>query len=252
MTDRSSGLFYAVRRLPRRRTSLEKKYGYASDYTGTDMFISLSGSTGGKRPASELSVRALCTNRHLTEHLPVGEGGADFTFLDDVSLHVHCVVPPTKPREPVMTPLDGKGDRATTGEVAWRLINMLSLNQLGLVERGAGQGGRSLREMLALFADLSDSATERKIRGVRSVDSRPVVRRVRREAGVAAARGTEVTVTFDDKAFEGSGVYLLGAVLDRFFAEYVGINHFTQLVARTTERGDIMRWPPRLGLRRSL
>ena len=33
--------------------------------------------------------------------------------------------------------------------------------------------------MLSLFADLADSATERKIRGVRSVDSRPVVRRVR-------------------------------------------------------------------------
>jgi type VI secretion system protein ImpG len=42
---------------------------------------------------------------------------------------------------------------------------------------------------------------------------------------------------------------LLGAVLDRFFAEYVAINHFTQTVIRTPERGEIMRWPLRLGLR---
>ena len=92
-------------------------------------------------------------------------------------------------------------------------------------------------------------STDRKIRGVRSVESRAIVRRVRQPQGAAAARGLEVTVTLDDKAFEGSGAFLLGAVLDRFFAEYVAINHFTQTVVRTPERGEIMRWPPRLGLR---
>ena len=39
----------------------------------------------------------------------------------------------------------------------------------------------------------------------------------------------------DDKAFEGSGAFLIGAVLDRFFAEYVAINHFTQ-TGRAHER----------------
>ena len=29
----------------------------------------------------------------------------------------------------------------------------------------------------------------------------------------------------------------MGAMLDRFFAEYVAINHFTQTVVRTIERG---------------
>jgi type VI secretion system protein ImpG len=66
------------------------------------------------------------------------------------------------------------------------------------------------------------------------------------------ARGTEVTVTLDDKAFEGSGVFLLGAVLDRFFAEYAAMNHFTQTVIRTPDRGEIMRWPTRSGSRRRL
>ena len=67
--------------------------------------------------------------------------------------------------------------------------------------------------------------------------------------GAAAARGLEITVVLEEKAFEGSGAFLLGAVLDRFFAEYVAINHFTQTVVRTPERGEIMRWPPRIGLR---
>jgi len=246
-----TGLCYTVRRLPRRRTAEERKYGQKSDYTGTDLFLSL-GERSDPEEASrvaELSVQALCTNRHLTEHLPVGEGGADFRFLDDVDLVVRCVAGPTRPREPTLTGMAGRAQDASIGDVAWRVISMLSLNHLGLVERAAGGGAQSLRELLVLFADDSDSATERKIRGLRSLDARAIVRRVRQPQGAAAARGLEISVLIDDKAYEGSGAFLMGAVLDRFFAEYVAINHFTQVVVRTNERGEIMRWPPRAGLR---
>jgi type VI secretion system protein ImpG len=241
-----------VRRLPRRRTGEEKKYGAESDYTGTDMFISLGEPAGieDEDSVSELSVRAVCSNRHLTEHLPVGEGGADFRLLDDVTLDVVCALGPTPPRGPVVGQLRSRSETAHNGTVTWRLINMLSLNHLGLVERGAGKNGQSIKETLSMFADLQDGATERKIRGIRSVDSRPVVRRVQQRTGSAIARGTEVTVLLDEKAFEGSGTFLLGAILDRFFAEYSALNHFTQTVIRTTERGEIMRWPARIGLRR--
>jgi type VI secretion system protein ImpG len=249
-----TGLWYTVRRLPRRRTVEEKKYGAASDYTGTDMFISLGEPAGieDDDAVSELSVRALCSNRHLTEHLPVGEGGADFRLLDDVTLDVVCALGPTSPRGPVVGQLRSRSETAHTGTVTWRLINMLSLNHLGLVERGAGKNGQSIKETLSMFADLQDGATERKIRGIRSVDSQPVVRRVQQRTGSGIARGTEVTVMLEEKAFEGSGTFLLGAILDRFFAEYSALNHFTQTVIRTTERGEIIRWPVRVGLRRAL
>ena len=93
---------------------------------------------------AELSVRALCSNRHLTEHLPVGDGGTDFRLLDNVTLDIRCVAGPTPPREPVLAQLRSRTETAHTGAVAWRLINMLSLNHLGLVERGAGHNGQSL------------------------------------------------------------------------------------------------------------
>ncbi len=251
MASRSAtGLSYTIRRLPRRRTIEEKKYGPVSNYAGTDVFLSL-----GERSdpdellrVAELSVEALCTNRHLAENLPVGESGADFRFLDDVELDVRCLAGPTPAREPHMTALEGKGTDISTGEVAWRLVNMLSLNHLGLVDR-AVDGATALRETLILFADLADSATDRKIRGVRNIGARPIVRRLRQPQGAAAARGLEITVVLEEKAFEGSGAFLLGAILDRFFAEYVAMNHFTQTVVRTAERGEIMRWPPRIGLR---
>ena len=246
----ATGLSYTIRRLPRRRTAEEKKYGSVSNYAGADVFLSL-----GERSdpdellrVAELSVEALCTNRHLAESLPVGESGADFRFLDDVALNVRCLAGPTPAREPQMTALESKSANFSTGEVAWRLVNMLSLNHLGLLDREK-DGATALRETLILFADVADSATDRKIRGVRSLSAKPIVRRLRQPEGAAAARGLEITVVLEEKAFEGSGPFLLGAILDRFFAEYVAINHFTQTVVRTVERGEIMRWPPRIGLR---
>jgi type VI secretion system protein ImpG len=250
----ASGLYYTVRRLPRRRTVEEKRVGISSDYTGTDMFISLSalGGTDDETAIAELSVRALCSNRHLTEHLPIGVGGADFHLIDDFTLELACVAGPTPPREPIVKQLRSRSETAHSGTITWRLVNMLSTNHLGLVERGGGRNGQALRETMSMFAEMTDSVTERRIRGIRAVDSRPTVRRIRQRSGVGAARGIEITVTIDEKAFEGTGVFVLGAVLDRFFAEYSAFNHFTQTVIYSTERGELMRWPPRTGMRRPL
>ena len=249
-----SGPSFTVRRLPRLRSVEEKRMGLSSDYMGTDMFISLS-TLGGEdedTAIAELSVRALCSNRHLTEHLPLGAGGTDFRLVDDVTLDLVCIAGPTPPREPIVTQLRSRSETAHTGTVTWRLINLLSTNHLGLVERGAGRNAQALRETLSMFADMNDAVTERRIRGIRNVDSRPITRRVRQRSGVGAARGTEITVTIDEKAFEGTGAFLIGAVLERYFAEYSGFNHFTQTVIRSVDRGEIMRWPPRMGSRRPL
>jgi type VI secretion system protein ImpG len=247
-------LAYTIRRLPRRRSNAERRQGLASNYTGTDVFLSLSEPAGVEEEHSvvELSIKALCSNRHLTEHLPLGQGGADFRLLDQSELLVTCVSGPTPPREPIVKHLRGRGETASAGSVTWRLINMLSVNHLGLVERGSQQNAHALRELLSMFADISDNAIERRIRGLRSVDSKPIVRRMRQVGGVGVARGVEITVTIDEKAFAGSGAFLLGAVLDRFYSEYSSLNHFTQTVIRSLDRGEIMRWPVRAGARRLL
>jgi len=60
-------------------------------------------------------------------------------------------------------------------------------------------------------------------------------------------RGLQVTLTFDDRAFEGTGYAILGAVLDRFLADHVQINSFTQTVIASRSRGEVMRFAPRSG-----
>ena len=58
---------------------------------GTDMFLTLIGhdkDIEAEDPMTELSISALCSNRHLPEHLPVGETGADFLFLDNDQIKI--------------------------------------------------------------------------------------------------------------------------------------------------------------------
>ena len=79
--------------------------------------------------------------------------------------------------------------------------------------------------------------------------ARPVFRPVANGGPIAFGRGLEVDVTLDEAAYRGRGVFLLGAVLEEVFARYVSINSFTETVLRSTDRGEIARWPARTGQR---
>ncbi len=92
----------------------------------------------------------------------------------------------------------------------------------------------------------------KQISGVKMISTSPVIRRIPVAGPIALGRGQEIKLTLDEDAFEGTGVFLLGAVLERFFARYASINSFTQTIITTAERGEIMRWPLRTGQRHVL
>lgn len=243
-------LFFSIRRLERRRTALERRGDGGGRYSGTDMYISISPPGGGGEDLvkPEISAVAYCSNRHLAEFLPVGRGGTDFRLRENASLEIVALTSPTPPRDPPIAWRHEPHQRSSNGRLAWQVVNLLNLNHLGVGD----SEGAALRETLALFADLGDPVMERRVRGIKSVTLRDVNRRLPQRAGVGVARGIEVRLVLEDKAFEGSGAFLLGAVLERFFAEYVGLNHFVQTVVETAERGVIARWPPRSGSRSAL
>ena len=91
---------------------------------------------------------------------------------------------------------------------------------------------------------------EKQLEGLNGVSTRPIVRRMADEVLSTAVRGLEITLRFDESFFEGTNVYLLGAVLERFFRKYVSINSFTETVLVTQQRGEITRWRPETGLGR--
>lgn len=250
----SDALYYTARRLTRRRTTEERRTGVLSAYVGTELFVSLyePSALDDRERVRELSVRVLASNRHLADQLPIGEAGADFYLVDDTSIPLRCVSALTRARESLVTLERKRSDAAPYGATQWKLLNFLARNHLGIVDHDEKDRAGGLRELLTLFTDLSDTISEQRIRGIEGVSARPMVRRLRQKNGFNAARGIEITVTLDEKAFEGMGVFLLGAVLDRFFAEYTSINSFTETVIETRQRGLIKRWPPRGGMGRLL
>ena len=236
--------FYTMRRLPRQLSSQQRRSGPRSSYIGSEAFLSLvdAGEAPYRSNLKQLAVTALCTNRDLPLHMPIGLGETDFSMTSGAPVgSVRCLAGPTKPR-----PSHAHGD------TAWRLISHLSLNYLSLADTDRRQGAVALRELLALYGDLAEASIRKQIDGVHSIQAVPVTRRAPIPGPIAFARGLEVTVTLDEAAFEGEGIFLLGAVLERFFTKYASINSFTETVVRSTERGEIMRWPARIGRRHTL
>jgi len=109
-----------------------------------------------------------------------------------------------------------------------------------------------LRDILGLYSTAGDVTMEKQIEGVKSVTSAPIIRRLPGAGQTAITRGLEVGVTFDETAFQGIGIFVLGMVLSEFFAKYVSINSFTETVIRTVDRGEVMRWPMKIGRRHAL
>lgn len=237
---RPHGTYFHVDRRPRRLTAREIERGPRSSYQGSEIFVTLVDGNADRWTGEikQLAVTALCTNRDLPLLMASGDEGGDFTLdVNAPVASVRCLSGPSKPRP-----------SHALGDTAWRLISHLSLNYLS-ISGADGSGARALREMLALYGDRAEASVAKQIEGLREVQARPVLRRIPTSGPPTVGRGLEVTVTCDELAFEGSGAFVLGAVLERFFAKYVGINSFTETVLRSTERGELMRWPARTGRR---
>jgi type VI secretion system protein ImpG len=240
----SEAAYFSVYREPRRLSSRQRERGTKSAYVGSETYVSIVDPNNAPYLSSlrQLGVQGLCTNRDLPLHMPLGRGSTDFTLDSGAPVEtIRCVAGPTKPRPSV-----------AHGDPTWQLISHLYLNYLSLVEDGAGGGAAAIRSLLALYADQSDAAVQRQIEGLKTVQSRRVTGRIPSDGPIAYGRGVEVALTCDESAFEGTGAFLLGLVLQEFFTKYVSVNSFTETVLASTERGEIMRWRSALGRRPTL
>lgn len=243
--DHRDRAFYSVMRKPRMLSEKARQNGPRSSYVGSETYLSLVDSSERtyQHDLRQLSVRALCTNRDLPLQMPVGVAETDFTLEDSAPVQsIKCLIGPTKP-EPSKS--------FEKGQTTWRLISHLSLNYLSLCDGESG-GGAAIREMLTLYTNENNVLANKQIDGIRSIESKPVTRPMCTSGPLSFGRGLEVTVTLDETAFEGTGAFLLAAVLNEFFRKYVSINSFTETVLRTTQRGEVMRWPANMGRRNVL
>jgi type VI secretion system protein ImpG len=185
-------------------------------------------------PTELLTVHVTCSNRDFVSRLAWRKEWGELHGEGLPLVQARCLVSPTKTARPPLR-----------GSLQWRLVSHLSLNHLSIVQAG---GKEALQEILRLYAFSEDEDIRKRILGITGVKSESTVSRVLFESGVAFCRGLDIDLEFDEEQFAGSGVYLLAAVLERFFGLYSAVNSYSRLTARSRKRkGLLKRWPPRIG-----
>ncbi len=192
------------------------------------------------RPADAvLSIDALCLNRDVPAELPFGGGHPRLALVAGQAAvtRVACLTAPTSTLRPRLR------ERGF-----WRLVSHLSLGHLSVV--GGEAGAAALKEVLRLY-DLRDSAeTRAAIESVLGASAAPGVARLPGGRLGAFCRGLDVTLEFDPRTWQGTGLYLLASVLDRFLALHASVNAFVRTRAVLRGRaGTVAAWPARAGAR---
>lgn len=237
--------YFTVRREPRALSERQRRDGARTSYIGSEVFLSLVDPREAPYSASlrQLGVAVLATNRDLPLLMPVGSD-TDFSLAISAPVEgIRCLRGPSRPRPAI-----------AEGEMAWRLINHLSLNYLTVTDLDEAQGATALRELLELYADLAeadvtDAISRRQAQGVRRVAVTPCIRRFPVPGPLVFGRGLEIRLIVDEAGFAGASAFLLGAVLEQFFGRVASMNTFTELVLVSETRGEIKRWPPRMAAR---
>ena len=236
--------YFTVRREARRMSLRQVQQGPRSAYIGSEVFLSMVDPKGAPfgENIRQFAVSALVTNRDLPTLLPPAgstDGASATRWTLDVAGVVQSVDCLDGPSRPV--------SRSVDGQAGWSLVNLLTLHYLALGGEDPVRAAASLQALLSLFGASHDTAWQRQVQGLVSVQTKSVTRRLPLGGPLTFGSGTRVELEVDEAAFQAGGAYLLGSVLERCLARMASINSFTQTALRSTSRGPIAEWPPRVG-----
>lgn len=200
---------------------------------GSELFVSVSYPPGEVPVPETLSLRITCTNRNLPESLQLGDLSQPTS-----SSPQRLAFKNIRPISPALNPPLGEA-------LLWRLISHVSLNFLSVASAA------NLQSLLSLyvFTDAQehgrDMLNRRRIDGIQTVNASAETRLIGR-GGVL--RGQLIRITCRADHYAGIGdLYLFGCVLERFLADYAGINSYTRVELADALSGTVFKWPPRLG-----
>lgn len=252
-TPAHQSAYYSVWREPRLLSEKARRDGPRSGYIGSEVFVSLVDPDDAPFPTTlrQLAVQTRCTNRDLPVF--IGSSGASNELTLDAGMPVQgvrAIAGPSRPHTALRE-----------GGVAWRLLNLLSLNYLSLLDgdragddgdgsgANGGQGAAALRDLLSRFPLGGEPAQRRQIEALQRVHARPVVRRHPVAGPIAFSRGIEIELVVDELGYEGGSALLFGAALHHYLSRHASMNSFVETVLVSLTRGEIMRWRPELGRR---
>ncbi|SIP73874.1 conserved hypothetical protein (probable component of SST VI cluster) [Xenorhabdus innexi] len=237
------GAYFSLRRDPRILSEHAHHYGTRTSYLGTEAFVSIVDEQHSPWPneLKFLTADVMCTNRDLPAMLRQQDLDS-FVMLDSIPINnIVLLKRPTIPRPAL-----------AQGSVSWRLISQLQLNYLNFMEKDDEQGTQALRQLLSLYANLSEPAIARQINGIRHCALKTIYRRVPEPGPIVFARGVGIELEVDEQEFAGTSPWLLGSVLERLFSRLVTMNAFTEVTLVSQQRGKIGYWPARMGQKQLL
>lgn len=233
--------YYTIWREPRQMSETARRDGPRSGYIGSEVFVSLVDPSDAPYAESlrQVALQTRCTNRDMPLFMPSNGTQGEFTLASGMPVStVRAVAGPSRPHSALRE-----------GGVAWRLLNLLSLNYLSLLDTEGGEAAAALRDLLSRFPQGAEPAARRQIEALQQVSARPVVRRHPLSGPIAFGRGIEVQLTVDELGHTGGSAFLFGAAMHHYLSRHVSLNSFVETVLVSLTRGEVMRWKPSRGAR---
>jgi len=201
--------------------------------TGQEAYLAVSYPEEMPPPDTEsLSIVLTCTNGSLPESLRVGDITNPLGTLPDFVTARN------------ITPINPEQTQPSAPGLLRKLITHLSLNQQSL------ESIENLRALLELYlppehaSGVQGAANLRRISGIEALTVTAEEEMV--EGLSLISRGISVKLSQDHFAGPGD-LNLFGCVLDHFLGGYAATNTCTRLEVHETTRGEVYRWPMRLG-----
>ncbi len=215
------------------------KMGYGERDEGTDVFLSLVDLDFNPNIPYDrtLSLKTTCSNRDLPGKLPYTMDHPKLQCVNGAPpcSRIRCL---TQPSESIRPPL---GNRAR-----WRLISHLNLNAQSIT--GQGNSSEAFKEILRLYDFNQSSVTRGLIDSIISLEARAISAPLNIDGRATICRGMEVEVELDSTLLSGNSGYLMGSILEHFFALYCPINSFTRTLIKVKgKEGYLKKCPPRSG-----
>lgn len=179
-----------------------------------------------------LSIKLTCSNGDMAENLQIGD--ISQSTSDSPELLEFKNIRPTTAN--VLPPL-GK-------TLLWRFLSLYSLNYFSI----ANEDNIKTLLKLYIFSESRDQATvyanERRVEGISGLE----VNNADRLVEGYLMRGQEIKIKIKSDHFASDGdLYLFGSVLDNFFSSYASLNSFTSFMVDEVLKGDIYKWPAKIG-----
>ncbi len=219
--------FFSVHR---RRSLFDQKARQRSSYTGTDVFVSVSGQDANTVEATQFCADLVCTNRDLPLLL---SNKSALTCSDASVLHASFAVMPTRPDYPLIE----RGD--TTG---WAKVGHVIFNLSGMLWQDGTFPLEMLKTLLKGYVLRSPEEMERMLEGIVELTGEPTTFRFIKNGTVFFETGWKIRLVLNEQAYAGIGFYTFATVMREIFYSFTPLNALLEVQLFTRQSGKIAAW----------